>query len=206
MSTTNNRTADHPIDPMFLARWSPRAFNAEQVPERDLLTMLEAARWAASSYNSQPWRFVYARRETPHWEKFLNLLVPANEAWAKQASALVILLSKTSMRPPGSDKDVPSLTHSFDAGAASGYFTLQTMKMGWYAHGMIGFDRDRAFAELNVSQGYAVEAAYAVGRLGDPATLPEALRAREYPNSRLPLTELAFEGSFSSSPSSNNKA
>jgi len=205
MSTTNNRIADHPIDPMFIQRWSPRAFTGEQLPERDLLTMLEAARWAASSANAQPWRFVYARRETPHWEKFLNLLVPGNQAWAKHASALVILLSKTHMRPPGSDKDVPSPTHSFDTGTASGYFALQAMKMGWHAHGMFGFDRERAFVELNVPQGYAVEAAYAVGRLGDPATLPEALRAREQPNQRLPLTELAFEGSFGTSLSNDAK-
>ena len=205
MTTANDRTADHPIDPMFLRRWSPRAFNAEELPERDLLTMLEAARWAASSYNSQPWRFVYARRDAPHWDRFLNLLVPANQAWAKHASALVILLSRTHMRLPGSDADVPSPTHSFDTGTASGYFALQAMKKGWYAHGMIGFDRERALIELNVPKGYAVEAAYAVGRLGDPADLPEAHRAREHPSSRIPLAQLAFEGSLGSSPSSVSK-
>ncbi len=196
MTTANGRTADHPVDPMFLERWSPRAFKGEPLAEADLLTMLEAARWAPSCYNSQPWRFAYARRDTPHWDRFLDLLVPFNRSWAKDASALVIMVSNSLMRPPGSDKDVPSPTHSLDAGTSSGYFALQAHKMGWHVHGMAGFDREHAFAELNVPVGYRVEAAYAVGRLGDPAGLPENLRDRERPNSRKPLAELAFEGSF----------
>ena len=196
MTTANGRTADHPVDPMFLERWSPRAFTGESLAEADLLTMLEAARWAPSSYNSQPWRFIYARRDTAHWERFLDLLVPFNRSWAASASALVILVSNSLMRPPGSDKDVPSHTHSFDTGTASGYFALQAHRMGWHVHGMVGFDQDRAFAELNVPVGHRVEAAYAVGRLGDPVSLPEGLRQREKPNTRAPLAELAFEGSF----------
>lgn len=167
MTAINDRTADHPVDPMFLERWSPRAFTGEPLAEADLLTMLEAARWAPSSYNSQPWRFVYARRDTPHWGQFLDLLVPFNRGWAGGASALVILVSNSLMRPPGSDKDVPSLTHSLDAGTASGYFALQAHKMGWHVHGMAGLDRERAFADLNVPAGYRVEAAYAVGRRRD---------------------------------------
>ena len=198
MLSINGRVADHPIDPMFLERWSPRAFTGEQMAEADLLTMLEAARWAPSSYNSQPWRFVYARRDTPSWDRLLGLLVPFNQSWAKDASALVILISNSLMRPPGSDKDVPSPTHSFDAGTASGYLALQAHRMGWHAHGMVGFDRERAFGELNVPVGHRVEAAYAIGRLGDPSRLPEGLRDRERPNSRTPLAELAFEGSFGS--------
>ena len=108
----------------------------------------------------------------------------------------MILVSNSLMRPPGSDKDVPSTTHSFDTGTASGYFALQANKMGWHVHGMVGFDKERAFAELNVPVGYRVETAYAIGRLGDPAGLPENLRGREHPNTRTLLAELAFEGSF----------
>lgn len=196
MTTANGRTADHPIDPMFLDRWSPRAFTGEAIPEADLLTMLEAGRWAPSSYNSQPWRFLYARRDTPHWDGFLNLLVPQNQGWAKDASALVILVSNSLMRPFGADKDVPSRTHTLDAGTASGFVALQARKMGWYVHGMIGLDLDRAFAELNVPQGHRVEAAYAIGKLGDKSRLPEPLQAREQPNGRVALTQLAFEGGF----------
>jgi nitroreductase len=90
--------------------------------------MLEAARWAASSYNSEPWRFIYARRDTPHWEGFLNLLVAGNQVWAKEASALMFLISNFTMRRPGTDTEVPSRTHSLDAGTASGYFALQASR------------------------------------------------------------------------------
>jgi nitroreductase len=198
VTQANHRSAGYPIDEMFLTRWSPRAFNGQPISEHNLLTMIEAGRWAASSYNSQPWRFLWARRDTPHWNKFLDLLVPFNQSWAKDASALVILVSNTLMRAAGSDVDVPSPSHSFDAGAASGYFTLQASRMGWYAHGMVGFDMNRAINELKVPTGFRVEAAYAVGQLGDKNKLPEKLQAREQPSTRIPLKELAFEGAFPS--------
>ena len=196
MTEQNQRTADHPIDPTFLERWSPRAFDGSPISEADLLTMLEAARWAASSYNSQPWRFIYARRDTPHWEPMLDLLVPFNRSWAQHAAALVLFVSNSVMKPPGADKEVPSHSHSFDAGAASGYFALQATHMGWYVHGMVGFDMGRAFTALNVPKGFRVEAIYAVGKKGDPEQLPEQLRARETPSPRRPLAEIAFEGTF----------
>ncbi len=198
MTTTNAREAAYPIDPMFLQRWSPRAFNEEQITERDLLTIFEAGRWAASSYNSQPWRFVWARRDTPHWQKFLDLLNPFNQSWAKNASALMVLVSNPMMRPPGAPADVPSYSHSLDAGTASGYIALQASRMGWFAHGMVGFDIDRAATELNVPTGYRVEAAYAIGKLGDKSKLPEMLQAKEQPSQRTPLSELAFESGFPS--------
>ncbi|HTV34318.1 MAG TPA: nitroreductase family protein [Methylocella sp.] len=192
----NGRTSDFPIDPMFLERWSPRAFAGEPISEPELLTILEAARWAPSSYNSQPWRFIFARRDTPDWERQLNLLSPFNRAWAKDASALVILISHRFMRKPGEDADVPSPTHSFDAGAASGYLALQAIKNGWFVHAMGGFDKVRAVADLAIPKEYQVEAAYAIGKRGDPSKLPEALRVREHPSPRLALKDIAFEGTF----------
>lgn len=196
MTHANARQSAHPIDPIFLERWSPRAFTGEGIAEAELMTILEAARWAPSSYNSQPWRFLYARRGTAPWERFLDLLVPFNRGWAKDAAALIVLVSNSVMRTPGSDKDVPSHSHSLDAGAASGFLALQANRMGWFVHGMVGFDMDRAFTELNVPVGHRVEAAYAIGRKGDPATLPDQLCAREVPSDRRPLSELAFEGGF----------
>ena len=196
MTFANPRVAEFPVDAIFLNRWSPRAFTGEAIAEPDLKTMLEAARWAPSSYNSQPWRFIYALRGTQHWQRFFDLLVPFNQGWAKDASALVILVSNSLMLPPGAEKEVPSHSHSLDAGAASAYFALQASMMGWAVHGMVGFDMDRAFAELNVPKGYRVEAAYAVGRRGDKSTLPEALQQREVPSPRRPLADIAFEGTF----------
>ncbi|MBB5346222.1 nitroreductase family protein [Tunturibacter empetritectus] len=193
---TNQRKPDYRIHEMFLNRWSPRAFTVEPITQEELLTMLEAARWAASSYNSQPWRFIYALRDTPAWERLLNLLVLFNQSWAKESSALVFLVSKSTMRSPRSGNEVPSPTHSFDAGTASGYFALQASLMGWYVHGMVGFDADRAFEDLSVPKGHKVEAVYAVGRKADPAGLPEELRARDLPSDRRSLEELAFEGGF----------
>ncbi|MGI3778104.1 MAG: nitroreductase family protein [Janthinobacterium lividum] len=196
MTTANARTSEHDIDPLFLERWSPRAFTGEAVPRAALLAMIEAGGWAASSYNSQPWRFLYALRGTPAWDGFLGLLGESNRAWAQQAGALVVLVSNSLMRVPGAEREVPSHSHSLDAGAASANFALQATRLGWQAHGMVGFDRERAFSELRVPQGYRVEAAYAVGRRGDPAQLPEATRAREAPNGRRPLAEIALEGGF----------
>ena len=196
MTETNHRRSDYPIDPLFLERWSPRAFTGEAIGHADLMTMFEAARWAASSYNSQPWRFLWARRDTPHWQTFFDLLNPFNQGWAKQASALVVLVSNSLMTPPGSDREVPSHSHSLDTGAASANFALQATRMGWHVHGMVGFDIERAFAALGVPQGHRVEAAYAVGRRGDKAMLPESLQAREAPNDRRPLAEIALEGGF----------
>lgn len=196
MTTANARTSDHPIDTLFLQRWSPRAYTGEAMPEAELMTILEAARWAPSSYNSQPWRFLYARRDTPHWEAFLALLNPFNQSWAKQAGALVVIVSNPMMLPPGAEKPVPSHSHSFDAGAGWAQMALQSTISGWAAHAMVGFDMARAATELHVPEGWRVEAAVAIGRQGDKSLLPEQMAARENPNGREALSMIALEGGF----------
>ncbi len=198
MTDAPTRHSDHPIHKIFLERWSPRAFTGEEIAEAELMTLFEAARWAPSSYNSQPWRFLFARKGTPHFDKFLGLLVPFNQSWAKNASALIILVSSETMLPPGAEKAIPSHSHSMDAGAAWENLALQAHISGWAAHGMVGFDMDRAFAELNVPAGYRVEQAIAIGRQGDKAMLPDQLAAREAPSDRLPLAEIVLEGGFRS--------
>ncbi len=190
------RVADYPIDNVFLERWSPRAFTGEAIPEGELFSLIEAARWAPSSYNSQPWRFVYARRDTPHWEPFLELLIEFNRSWAKHAAALIFVASKSTMLPPGKDAEIPSRSHSFDAGSACACLALQGAKSGWAAHGMVGLDFDQAFVTLGLTEGYRLEAAFAVGRQGDKSILPEAMQAREAPSPRRPISEIAFEGVF----------
>ncbi|MGP0060521.1 MAG: nitroreductase family protein [Beijerinckiaceae bacterium] len=197
MSEANPRVADHPINQLYLDRWSPRAFTGESVPDAALHTLFEAARWAPSSYNSQPWRFLYAKRNTPRWDKFFGLLNEFNRSWAKDAGVLVVVASKILMEaPPGSGKFIPSHSHSFDAGAAWAYLALEAQRLGWAAHAMVGFDIPRAAAELNVPDDHRVEAAIAIGRRGDRSRLPEALAAREIPNSRNPQKDFVFEGGF----------
>jgi len=197
MLTVNSRTADHKIDPIFLERWSPRAFNGEPISDADLHVLFEAARWAPSSYNSQPWRFLYARRDTPNWPKFLGLLNEFNQGWAKNAAAIVVLLSKKTMLPPGADKWVPSHSHSLDAGAAWSYLALQGARSGFITHAMVGIDLAKTATELKVPEDdYRVEMAFAIGKQGDKSILPEALQAREVPNSRNPQAQFCFEGDF----------
>lgn len=198
MTHGHGRHADYPIEPLFLERWSPRAFTGEPIPPSELLTLLEAARWAASSFNAQPWRFMYARRDTEHWPLFLGLLGKSNQIWCAHAAALLFLASKMTLRQRGADADVASYTHSFDAGAAWANLALQAVRSGWHAHAMAGFDRDRAPAALRLPHGYRVEAAIAIGRRGDPARLPDGLRERELPSTREPLASTVFDGPFPS--------
>jgi nitroreductase len=181
---------------MFLDRWSPRAFTGEAMPQATLFTILEAARWAPSSYNSQPWRFLYAVRDNAHWDKFLGLLNEFNQSWAKTGSALIFVVSETTIAVPGKDAPVPSHSHSFDAGAAWGSLALQASLLGWHAHGMVGIDQDGVRSQLKVPDGYRVEAGIVLGKLGPKTLLPEALQAREMPSPRKPLAEIAFEGGF----------
>ncbi|MFM0123492.1 nitroreductase family protein [Paraburkholderia sp. RL18-101-BIB-B] len=194
MTTSNSRTAEHVIDRQFLDRWSPRAFRSDPIPEATLLTLLEAARWAPSSYNSQPWRFVYARRDTPHWEQFVGFLNEFNQSWARHAAAIIIVLSKNTFTPPGGATEVPAPTHSFDTGAAWGYLALQASLSGWHAHGLAGIERKKIRQALAVPDAYSIDAAIAIGRAGDKSSLPEALQAREVQSQRNPLSAIASEG------------
>lgn len=196
MTTTNGRTADHPVDLTFLKRWSPRAFDTAPIPDQELMTLFEAARWAPSAYNSQPWRFLYAHRDTPGWSTFLGLLNPFNQLWVQHASVLVVVLSARRMIPPGKDAAIDSPSHSLDTGAAWGYLALQAARMDIHAHAMVGFDFEAARRELGVPEDFAIECMIAIGRHGDPSSLPEPLRAREVPSPRRPIAELCAEGGF----------
>ena len=190
-----DRQADHPIDPLFLERWSPRAFDGSNIPQADLLTIFEAARWAPSAFNSQPWRFLYALRGDANWERFLGLLIPWNQSWAHSASLLIYILSDSLMETkPG--VGTPSHSHSFDAGAAWACLALQATRLGYRAHGMSGVEFELARAELQVPDRFRIEAAAVIGRIGDPAILPERMRAREMPSGRKPIADFAFAGNF----------
>ncbi len=192
------RQAAFPIDPLFLDRWSPRAFDGSALDRDTLMTLFEAARWAPSSYNSQPWRFVYAMRDTPAWAPMLELLIGFNQSWAKDASVLVVVCSDTLMQSSPDAAPKPSHSHSFDAGSAWAQLALQATRMGLHTHGMTGVDFDAARRVLAVPERFRIECAIVVGRIGDPANLPEALRDREVPSDRKPATAFVSEGRFAS--------
>lgn len=190
---TTNRQTDTALDRQFLDRWSPRAFDGSVIPADDLRTIFDAGRWAPSAYNYQPWRFLYATRDdAANWDRFVDILIPFNQSWAKEAGVLIIFISEETMGSP----DKPNHSHSFDAGAAWASIALQAHLLGYYAHGMSGIDLEKARTELAVPDGFRVEAAAVIGRIGDPATLPEKLREREVPSDRKPLDAVAYTGNF----------
>jgi nitroreductase len=179
------------IDPLFVRRWSPRAMSCEPIADEQLMPLFEAARWAPSASNAQPWRFLYAKRDTPHWEPFFSLLNERNQPWCARAAALIVVLSKKT-----TDSGDENWTAPFDAGAAWMSLALQGTLSGLVVHAMAGFDYDRAQAELGVPADWDVQCMVAIGRPGDPLLLPEKLRAREVPSPRRPVAESAFEGGF----------
>jgi len=189
---SEKRTPDHPVDKIFLDRWSPRAMSGEAMPNDALMSLFEAARWAPSSYNNQPWRILYATRNGSHWQMFVDLLVPGNQVWAKNAAALLLFISKKTFTFNGK----PCITHSFDTGAAWENLALQGWLSGYVVHGMQGFDYERARTELSIPDDYHVEAMAAVGLPASPEVLPEQLQAKEGPSDRRKLEETICEGPF----------
>ncbi|MEA3032285.1 MAG: hypothetical protein QOH86_301 [Sphingomonadales bacterium] len=190
------RSPDHRVEPLFLQRWSPRAFDGSEIPDADLMSLFEAARWAPSAFNSQPWLFLYAKRGDENWERFLSLLIPWNQSWAHSASVLIYILSDSTPSTDKAGRPQPSHSHSFDSGAAWACLALQATKMGYHAHGMSGIQLDKAREALRVPERYRIEAAAVVGRIGDPAMLDEKLRAREAPSGRKAVEEFVFRGGF----------
>jgi nitroreductase len=191
MNVRDFRKAEQPVNDIFISRWSPRAMSGEEISEAELFSLFEAARWAPSSNNNQPWRFLYARRNTPHWNNIFQLLNESNQIWANKAAVLIVVISKKTF-----DSDKPARTHSYDAGAAWGSFALQGTLNGLVVHGMQGFDYDKAKEMLRVPDDYQVEAMIAVGGKGKKEDLPPYLQERESPSARKSIAQIAMEGSF----------
>jgi len=196
MTTEVSRSPEHPIADFFIKRWSPRSFSGAPLDQNTLFRLFEAARWAPSAYNSQPWRFVYSLRESPSWSRFLGLLSEKNQRWAANASALVFLVSKTLLRSNDGQEATPLTTHSFDAGAAWASLAFQAEHLGLKVHAIGGFDRDRAKDLLEVPDDYKIEIVIAIGYQSSPDQLPDDLRARELPSQRHPLALLVAEERF----------
>jgi len=191
MNIKDFRKSEHNVAELFLNRWSPRAMSGEEIDEATLFSLFEAAKWAPSSNNNQPWRFIYGRRNTKNWTTFFNLLAEGNQEWAKNAAVLIVVISKTTF-----DNSKHARTHSYDAGAAWENFALQGSLRGLVVHGMQGFDYDKAKEVLGIPDGYQVEAMIAVGKYGKKEKLPQYQQEREFPSARKNTSEIAMEGFF----------
>lgn len=187
-----NRKPEHEINPLILNRWSPRAMSGEELEDNILMSLFEAARWAPSSYNSQPWRFIYAKRNTKDWDKLFNLMDEFNQSWAKNASVLMVVISRINFE----HNEKPSRTHSFTTGSAWENLALEASSRGLVAHGMQGFDYDKAKIDLEIPHDYNVEAMIAVGKKGKIENLPENIQKMETPSIRKPLKEIIMHGKF----------
>lgn len=181
-----HRETTYDIESLFVERWSPRAMSGEEIPEQELMRLFEAARWAPSSYNGQPWRFVYAVRGSDAWDQLYGLLSEGNQRWADGAAALVVILSRRTFEHNGE----PSRTHSFDTGAAWQNLALQGQRSDLVVHGMQGFDYEDAHELLGLDDDVAVEAMVAIGRPGKIEDLPDELEERETPSGRKPLDDI----------------
>src|SRR3989344_1151022 len=185
------RKTGYKIDSLFINRWSPRSMSGEGLTDDELFSLFEAARWAPSSFNNQPWRFIFARKKIDK-ERFFSLLSEGNKPWNEKAAVLVVIVSKKTF----DHNNQPSRTHSFDTGAAWENLALEGARRGLVVHGMQGFDYEKAKDVLKVPDDYEIEAMIAIGKRGKKEALPEKIQALEQPNDRKPLNEIAFEGKF----------
>ena len=159
MNIGDYRRPEYPVHEQFIERWSPRAISPEGFTEEQLMALFEAAKWAPSSSNEQPWLFFYAMHGSAEWPSFFELLVEGNRSWAKNAGALVVVCSRKTFARNGKF----SRTHSYDTGCAWGYLALQAYHQNLVAHGMAGFNYDQARITLNLPEDIEVEAMAAVG-------------------------------------------
>ncbi|WP_285016784.1 nitroreductase family protein [Novosphingobium sp. fls2-241-R2A-195] len=188
------RIANPKIEKLIVDRWSPRAFDGSEMPQEDLDAILEAGGWAPSAYNVQPWTFLYAKKGDANWDLFLSGLIDFNAGWAKEASAIVYVVSDKFMR---SDKgNSENHSHSFDAGAAWVLAAIQAQALGYHTHGMTGLKFGEAEAALGIPEDHRLEAAFAIGKQGDKSVLPDFLQEREVASDRKPLAEIAKAGKF----------
>ena len=188
----HTRHPAYKINPLFVNRWSPRSMSGEELNDQDIMSLFEAARWAPSSFNNQPWRFIYAKRNTQHWDRLFSLLYEGNKVWAVNAAVLVVVISRKNFEYD----ERPSITHQLDAGAAWENLALEASLHGIVTHGMEGFDYKKARVDLGISDNFDVMAMIAIGKRGPKENLPLKLQEREFPNDIKPLADIVMEGYF----------
>lgn len=190
--TERSRKSTYQINPLILNRWSPRSMTGEELDNEEIMSLFEAARWAPSSYNNQPWRFIYAKRNTEHWDRLFSLLAEGNRAWAKNSALLVVVISRKNFEY----NEKPARTHQFDAGSAWENLALEAFSRGIVAHGMQGFDYDKARIDLEIPTDFEVMAMIAIGKKGPRENLSPELQEKEKFTDRKPLKDIVMEGIY----------
>ena len=192
--TEKKASTDYPIHELLAERWSPYIFEDRPVPEADLRSLFEAARWAPSSYNEQPWSYIVATKDDPEqFQRLLSCLVDGNQVWAKVAP--VLALGVVSLRFARNAKDNRAAVH--DLGLAAGNLLLEATTRGLYVHQMIGILPDKAREIYGIPEGFEAWTGLAIGYNGDPTSLPDQLRERDLaPRQRKPLREFVFSGKW----------
>ena len=174
------------VDPLFYQRWSPRAFNKKPIDEKTLKTIFDAARWAPSCYNDQPWQFITSNGEQD-FDFFYNLLTEFNQAWAHRASLLGFIIARKHFEHNGK----PNQVATFDCGAAWLAMTLQARQLGLYTHGMGGIKRDEVYKAFDLDTNkFEVICGFALGYIDSAKQLPEDLAEIEKPSPRKPLEQI----------------
>jgi nitroreductase len=185
---------DFPIHDIATERWSPRAFGDKTVAADTLLSIFEAARWAPSSSNEQPWAYIVARKEDGEaFERLVSVLVPGNSSWAKNAPVLALAVAELAFAKSGS----PNRNAQYDVGAASAWLTVEATSRGLFVHQMAGFDAEKAREVFEIPAEWEPIAAMAIGYPGDPESLPQPLRDREVaPRTRKALSTFVMSGKW----------
>src|SRR4051812_42518688 len=196
MSTPKQATPDHPIHELLARRWSPYAFADRPVSREDLCSLFEAARWAASSYNEQPWSYIVATKASPEdFERLLSCLVEGNQVWARAAPVLALGCTSLNFVRNGQ----PNAAAVHDLGLAAASLTLEATARGLSVHQMIGIHPERARELYRIPEGVQPLTGLAIGYAADPTALPEKYRERDLaPRTRKPLAELVFAGEWGS--------
>ena len=185
---------EYPILEAIKRRWSPYTFADRPVEREKILSLLEAARWSASAFNEQPWRFILVTKDQPQaYSKALGCLVEANQGWAKQAPVLILTVTRTTF----TRNNKPNRVHQHDLGLAVQNLIVQATSMDLFAHQMAGVDLEKVKREYPLPAGFEPQTAIAIGYGPDPADMPEDIRAKESaPRSRMPLVDFVFGGTW----------
>lgn len=178
-----------PINDLSLRRWSPRSFQLKEIEDEKLMSIFEAARWTASAFNEQPWRFIIGKKGDESFNKMMDTMVEFNQNWAKNASVLVLNIYKKTFSHNGT----PNATATYDLGQAVSSYVLETVNQGLVAHQMSGFDAQKAHEAFNLGEDFNCLSITAIGYLDQPDALPEELFKVELQNRmRKPVDQLVF--------------